>query len=109
MSDILDRLAAVIADRKENPKKGSYVCSLLRAGENEILRKIGEESIEVILAAKSETDHRVVEESADLLFHLLVLLGSRDIELNALFTELEERFGRPKFPAHGAEKPHNGE
>lgn len=100
MSDILSRIEEVIEERKRNPSPDSYVSKLITRGEDEILRKIGEEAVETIIAAKSEGDERLVSEAADMLFHLLVLMGCRDIPLKKLYEELEARFGKP----HGVDK-----
>ena len=91
MSQILDELYATILDRKNNPYTGSYTASLFAAGSDEIVKKVGEEAIEVIIAAKAQTDQRVVEEAADLLYHLLVLLAMRDVTLAQVEAELEKR------------------
>lgn len=88
--DILDELFAVILDRKANPTPGSYTATLL-AGGDEVLKKVGEEAMEVMLAGKGQSDARVVEESADLIYHLLVLLASRDLTLNDVREELIRR------------------
>jgi len=92
MSTILADLFDVIQDRKINPKEGSYTCRLFAAGENEILKKIGEEIVETIVAAKGESDERLVYEVADLIYHTLVLLVYRDIELADVEDELARRF-----------------
>ncbi len=91
MTDILDELYATIIDRKQNPKTGSYTNSLFTAGEDEIIKKVGEEAIEVIVAAKGQTDQRLIEESADLLYHLWVLLAWRSVTPEQVMTELERR------------------
>jgi len=93
MSTILQDLFDVIQDRKVNPRKGSYTCRLFAAGENEILKKMGEEVVETIVAAKGEGDERLVYELADLLYHTLALLAYRDIELSDVEDELTRRFG----------------
>jgi phosphoribosyl-ATP pyrophosphohydrolase len=67
-----DELLRIIAERKANPQAGSYTRTLLDQGEDAVLQKIGEEAVEVILAAKSQGDQRVIEEVSDLFFHLLV-------------------------------------
>lgn len=90
MSDFIDQLFATLQDRKANPTPGSYTVSLL-ADEDEIVKKIGEEAIEVILAAKGQGDQRVIEESADLVYHLLVLLVSRDLSWDHIRAELAQR------------------
>ena len=91
MSDFIDQLFATLQDRKNNPTPGSYTASLLADGEDEIVKKIGEEAVEVILAAKGQGDQRVVEETADLVYHLLVLLVSRDLSWDDIRGELESR------------------
>lgn len=88
---MLAQLEAIIADRKSNPRPGSYTNLLLTQGEDEILKKIGEEAMEIILAAKSQGDRRLVEEVADLLYHLLVLLASRGLSLSDIESELDRR------------------
>ena len=92
MSTILSDLFNVIRDRKVNPKEGSYTCRLFAVGENEILKKMGEEVVETIVAAKGENDARLVYEVADLLYHTLVLLAYRDLELAEVEDELARRF-----------------
>jgi phosphoribosyl-ATP pyrophosphohydrolase len=88
--DVLDELFDVILQRKANPTPGSYTAKLL-AGGDEILKKVGEEAIEVVLAGKGQTDTRLVEESADLVYHLLVLLASRNLTLDDVRAELAQR------------------
>jgi phosphoribosyl-ATP pyrophosphohydrolase len=88
---ILDKLFATIIDRQAHPRPGSYTVRLLEAGEDEILKKIGEEAMEVILAAKGQGDERVVSEIADLFYHLLVLLAARGLTLDQVEAELRRR------------------
>jgi len=88
---MLLRLFKVIQDRKYNPKPGSYTNSLLDQGEDQILKKVGEEAMEIILAAKGQGNKRLVEESADLIYHLFVLFTSRGISLEDVENELERR------------------
>lgn len=90
--NVLDELAAVIADRQEELPEDSYTASLFthEKGENAVLEKIGEESTEVVLAAKDDDD-ALVAESADLVYHLLVLLAMEDVSLDELRAELRER------------------
>jgi phosphoribosyl-ATP pyrophosphohydrolase/phosphoribosyl-AMP cyclohydrolase len=90
-STILEELFAVILDRKRRRPPGSYTAALLDAGENEILKKVGEEAMEVVLAAKGEGDQRIVSEVADLAYHLLVLLASRGLGLGDVEAELAKR------------------
>jgi len=91
MSDILDQLLALLQERKAHPRPESYTARLLAAGEDEIVKKIGEEAIEVILAAKGQGNQRIVEETADLLYHLLVLLVARDLTWADVKVELVRR------------------
>ncbi len=91
MSDVLDTLFATILDRQANPRPGSYTARLLDAGEDEILKKVGEETIEVILAAKGQGDEQLVFEIADLFYHLLVLLAARGLTLSDVEAELVQR------------------
>ena len=91
---ILDDLRSVILDRKQNSREGSYVSSLLAKGRDEILKKIGEEAIEVIVASKDEDSKQVVRELADLWFHCMVLMSEHGLSHNDMFRELEERFNR---------------
>jgi phosphoribosyl-ATP pyrophosphohydrolase len=91
MPDILNQLYNTIIDRRQHPKPGSYTNSLFVAGGDEIVKKVGEEAIEVIIAAKGQTDQRVVEETADLLYHLWVLLAWRGVTPEQVLAELEKR------------------
>ncbi len=92
MSDVLDKLYLTIESRRTNPPAGSYTAKLFAAGENEIVKKVGEEAIEVIVAAKGQGDERVVSEMADLIYHSMVLLASRGIAWSAVEEELARRF-----------------
>ena len=87
----LSRLAALIASRARNPQPGSYTASLLEQGRGKISQKVGEEAVEVVVAANSEDEHRLASEAADLLYHLLVLLQSRGVPLGAVLKELQDR------------------
>ena len=91
MSDEINELFHTIQDRKIYPQPGSYTNELLEAGEDEIVKKIGEEAIEMILAAKGQGDQRLVEETADLIYHVLVLLVSRDLAWDDILSELVAR------------------
>ena len=91
MSDVLEQLLALLQERKANPSPESYTTRLLAAGEDEIVKKIGEEAIEVILAAKGQGNQRIVEETADLLYHLLVLLVARGLTWADVQAELARR------------------
>ena len=87
----LDELFATICDRRDHPTASSYTARLLAAGEDEILKKIGEESVEVILAAKAQGDARLVEEVSDLVYHTLVLLAARNLTPEDIRQELARR------------------
>lgn len=91
MGDTLDRLWAVIEDRKRHPRPDSYTARLLAAGETAIAKKVGEEAIEVIVATR-EGNERVVSEAADLVYHLLVLLAARGLTWEDVERELRRRF-----------------
>lgn len=88
---VLEELFAVIVDRYCNRPASSYTASLFDAGEDEILKKIGEEATEVVIAAKGECDQRLISELADLIFHLLVLVAARELTLEDVKRELTER------------------
>lgn len=88
----LNSLYQVILSRKANPTAGSYTAQLLDKGENEILKKMGEEAVEVIIAAKGETDERVIYELADFLYHTSVFLAARGLTWDAVDAELARRF-----------------
>lgn len=92
-ADVIDEVFAVIEDRKEELPEGSYTTSLFthEKGENRVLEKLGEETTEVILAAKDDASDELAAESADLLYHLLVLFSMKGLELEDLRAELEER------------------
>lgn len=89
----LTSLYALLRERRRLMPPGSYTADLFRRGTNAILQKVGEEATEVILATTSESAERVVEEVADLTFHLLLLLIDRDIEPSAIAEELLSRRG----------------
>jgi phosphoribosyl-ATP pyrophosphohydrolase len=91
MSDILNQLYTTIESRKTSAPEKSYTAQLFAAGENEIVKKVGEEAIEVIVAVKGQTNERIVSEMADLYYHTLVLLSSRGIPWSAVEQELERR------------------
>lgn len=87
----LDDLLTILETRKKEAPEGSYTVRLLAAGEDEILKKVGEETMEVILAAKGQGDQRLIEEVADLFYHALVLLVARDLSLADVEAELARR------------------
>jgi len=91
MSDVLAELFATIQDRRANPRPGSYTATLFSAGEDEILKKVGEEAMEVILAGKGQGNERLVSEIADLTYHVLVLLAMRGLTPEDIGQELARR------------------
>lgn len=88
--EFLSCLEQLIRDRKEHPIKGSYTNSLFEKGLPEIMRKVGEEAVEVMVSTL-ESRERTVSESADLIYHLLVLLVEQDLSLEEVVRELESR------------------
>ena len=93
MSDILERLAATLEARKQADPDKSYVAKLYAKGLDSILKKIGEESAETIIAAKGGDRQQIVYETADLWFHCLVLLVHQGISPNEVLAELARREG----------------
>ena len=89
----LEDLFAVIEDRKAELPEGSYTAALFthEKGENAVLEKLGEETTELVLAAKDDNHEEIAYEAADIVYHLLVLLSMKEMELSDLQTELESR------------------
>jgi len=81
----------VIEDRKKNPSEGSYTSSLFAEGLPRIAQKVGEEGTEVVVAALSQDDQRLVEEVADLTYHTLVLISARGLSPELVLAELKRR------------------
>jgi phosphoribosyl-ATP pyrophosphohydrolase len=93
LSDILDRLADVIAGRLSADPDSSYVARLLASGEDAILKKIGEEATETVMAAKDGDKRRIVGETADLWFHCLIMLAHYGLRPSDVLAELKRREG----------------
>jgi phosphoribosyl-ATP pyrophosphohydrolase len=89
--EIIEELYKVILDRKKNPLESSYVSSLMHGGEETVLAKLEEEAGEVIEAAKIGSREELIHEAADLLFHLLVLLGYKEVSPSEIQDELKRR------------------
>jgi phosphoribosyl-ATP pyrophosphohydrolase len=87
----LNDLYTTILDRKNNPKPGSYTHSLFEAGLPRLAQKVGEEGVEVVVAALAQDDARLVEEIADLTYHTLVLLAARGLSPDSVMDELARR------------------
>lgn len=93
MSQILSQLAETIESRRRSKPEDSYVAGLCAQGRDAILKKVGEEATEAIIAAKSGDSAAIVHEVADLWFHTLVLLADCGLRPNDVLAELERRFG----------------
>lgn len=91
--DILARLEAVIASRRGGDPEASYVARLNAGGVEKIAQKLGEEATETVIAALSHDSEALVGEAADLVFHLLVLLGQKDVAFAEVLAELDRREG----------------
>jgi phosphoribosyl-ATP pyrophosphohydrolase len=94
---MLNKLFEIILDRKKNPLPGSYTNKLLDANEDVVLQKVGEESVEVILAAKGQGSQRLIEEVSDLFYHTLVLLARQGLGLSDVEAELRRRHDLPRM------------
>ena len=93
MSDILDRLAETLEARKQAASDGSYVARLYAKGTDAILKKIGEEATETVMAAKDDQAEKIIYEVADLWFHTLVLLAHKGLKPADVLEELARREG----------------
>jgi len=85
------QLEEIVADRYENPKEDSYVNKLHKKGLNKIAQKVGEEAVETVIAALNETETDLINESSDLVFHLIVLLREKGLSLEKIAKNLEDR------------------
>ncbi len=93
MTDVLNKLAEVLEARKGADPKSSYVASLYDAGTDKILKKLGEEATETVIAGKGGGRDEIIYETADLWFHSLVLLAHNNISPQTILDELDRRFG----------------
>jgi len=89
--DFISTLENIIQDRKINPSDCSYVSSLFKKGTNKIAQKVGEEAVELVIEAKDDNDNLFLNESADLLFHYLILLQEKGYKLKDVVNILKER------------------
>ena len=87
----LEELFTIICERRDHPSPNSYTARLFAQGKDEIIKKVGEEAIEVVLAAKGQTEQRLVEEVADLAYHTLVLLAASGLTPADIQAELARR------------------
>lgn len=92
-ADTLSQVFAVIRDRQAHPTDQSYTCKLLAGGDNKILKKIGEEAAEVVMACKDDDAAAIAGEVADLFYHTLVALAHHQVDLKAVYRKLQERRG----------------
>jgi phosphoribosyl-ATP pyrophosphohydrolase/phosphoribosyl-AMP cyclohydrolase len=93
-SKILERIFEVVKERIRNPSEKSYVSRLTAKGGDAVLQKIGEESIELVLAIKEDNAKEITHEAADVLFHILVIFAKKGLELTSIFEELDRRHKR---------------
>jgi phosphoribosyl-ATP pyrophosphohydrolase len=93
MSDILNKLAEVLEARKQADPDSSYVASLYKDGTDKILKKLGEEATETVIAGKGGNREEIIYETADLWFHSMVLLAHNNIDPQQVLDELDRRFG----------------
>jgi phosphoribosyl-ATP pyrophosphohydrolase len=89
--NVLKELYQVVLDRKANPMEGSYTCYLFEKGLDKILKKVGEESAETIIAAKNDVPADTVGEISDLIYHLMVMMAEKEIPLEDVLMELDKR------------------
>ncbi len=95
---VLDEVFHIVRERQQSLPEGSYVTHLLQGGVDRTARKVGEEAIEVVLAAKNEERNEIIAEVADLWFHCVVLLVQSGVTLEDIYRELARRHGkRPSF------------
>lgn len=92
-ADTLSEIYRVICDRLANPTETSYTCKLLAGGDNKILKKIGEESAEVVMACKDDDSSAIASEVADLLYHTLVALAYHNVNIRDVYRQLQSRRG----------------
>jgi phosphoribosyl-ATP pyrophosphohydrolase/phosphoribosyl-AMP cyclohydrolase len=90
-ADTLSQVYAVVCDRRDRPVEGSYTCKLLKGGENQILKKIGEETAEVVMACKDDDPEAIASEIADLFYHTLVALAHHRVDLRLVYRKLQDR------------------
>lgn len=90
-TEILEEVFSVVQDRKENPREDSYVSSLYSDGRERILGKLREESHELMKAVDEQGESEIIHESADVIFHILVLLSYEDVDLEQVMDELRDR------------------
>jgi phosphoribosyl-AMP cyclohydrolase / phosphoribosyl-ATP pyrophosphohydrolase len=90
-ADTLSQVFEVICDRRDHPNPDSYTCKLFDGGDNKILKKIGEEAAEVVMARKDDDPEAIAGEVADLFYHTLVALSHHDVDIRSVYRKLQER------------------
>ena len=90
-ADTLSEVFKVIRDRKKHPVESSYTCKLFAGGDNKILKKIGEESAEVVMACKDDDQDAIASEVADLFYHTLVALAHHNVDIRDVYRQLDKR------------------
>jgi phosphoribosyl-ATP pyrophosphohydrolase len=105
MDNTLTQLAQVLEDRKQQSADKSYVASLYSKGLDTILKKIGEEATETVIAAKNGDKQQIIYETADLWFHCMVMLAQQDLHPDDVLAELQRRFGLSGLDEK-AQRPH---
>ncbi|EGJ28762.1 MULTISPECIES: bifunctional phosphoribosyl-AMP cyclohydrolase/phosphoribosyl-ATP diphosphatase HisIE [Moorena] len=90
-ADTLSQLFEIICDRRDHPVEGSYTCKLFKGGDNKILKKIGEEAAEVVMACKDDDPDAIASEVADLLYHSLVAMAYHQVDVRDVYRKLQQR------------------
>jgi phosphoribosyl-AMP cyclohydrolase / phosphoribosyl-ATP pyrophosphohydrolase len=90
-ADTISQVFGVICDRRDHPNPDSYTCKLLAGGDNKILKKVGEEAAEVVMACKDDAPDEIAGEAADLIYHTLVALAYHNVDIKAVYRKLQER------------------
>lgn len=105
---IVRRVYDTIQERKRSPQSDSYVSGLMTGGSDRMLKKVAEEAGEVLLASKNGKREEIIHETADLLFHTLVVLGYHNVTPEEIYQELAKRYGRSGFRKKNSEKGGEG-
>lgn len=107
MNDVLKQLSDTLEHRKNADPEVSYVAGLYQKGLDVILKKIGEETTELVIAAKSGDKAAIIHETADLWFHILILLSQSDLDYDDILSELERRLGKSGLEEKAARRDKN--
>jgi phosphoribosyl-ATP pyrophosphohydrolase/phosphoribosyl-AMP cyclohydrolase len=90
-ADTVSQVFSVVRDRRDRPVEDSYTCRLFEGGDNKILKKIGEEAAEVVMACKDDDPDAIAGEAADLIYHTLVALAHHNVDVRSVYRKLQER------------------